>query len=277
MRCRRILRYRELFVPESKELAFDFFDQHKGNVSDGAFVIAVFSIQIENERIQMVAMLKIDNQRVLQYSVRSENGEKVADISEILNSFVESKAALQKCAVVDVSDSFDWEVLAHERRKTSGIADYFRLFLNITELETASNLTRMAIGTVGRWSQLLASELPESGRAYRTRAINYMDSADSFDTDTFVDLVVKDEDPERKASLVSSLREQLVERGVAGQQFAPHPNSIDDRDRRNKIKTEEGVSIVWQGSPDAVGLSLPAPDAAGVSVITLRTQGWNEG
>jgi len=273
LRCERIIKDpEEHFLSESISLATDFQEEHKGNVTDGAFIVALFTIEIGGQRVPMVAMIKMDHSRVLEYKIRQEAGGSVAKINEILNSFVESKAAVQKCAIVDVGDTFDWDVLAFEKRKRVGIADYFRVFLKVKEADNASNLTRKAVTTTSTWARSHAGDLPELPRYYKDRAIQYLEMHDHFDTDDFITAVVKDDDEERKARLMEGLHEELSVTGVAGQRFSPKPASIPDAEKRNKIVTDKNVQVIWSGNEEAAGISFGKPDDQGIMDIHIRTK-----
>jgi len=275
LRCQRIIENpEEHFLSESISLATDFQEEHKGNVTDGAFIVAYFTIEVEEERVPMVAMIKMDHSRVLEYKIKQEAGGSVAKMNEILNSFVESKAAVQKCAIVDVGETFDWDVLAFEKRKKVGIADYFKVFLKVIEADNASNLTRKAVSSTFTWARTHQQELPESElpRHYKDRAIAYLEMNDHFDTDSFINTVVKDDDEERKARLMESLREELSVTGVAGQRFSPKPASIPDADKRNKIVTDKNVQVIWSGDEESAGIRISEPDENGMIDIHIRAK-----
>jgi len=129
LQCKRIVDDPDNnFLPESINLATDFQEEHKGNVTDRAFIVAHFTIEVHGNTIPMIAMIamiKIDHSRVLEYKIQQEAGGSVAKISEILNSFVKSKTAVQKCAIVDVGDTFDWDVLAFEKKKPLELLNTF--------------------------------------------------------------------------------------------------------------------------------------------------------
>tara|TARA_R110000850_G_scaffold16079_17_gene50230 strand:+ start:16215 stop:17261 length:1047 start_codon:yes stop_codon:yes gene_type:complete len=277
LRCKRIVDDPENnFLPESINLATDFQEEHKGNVTDGAFIVAHFTIEVDGSTVPMIAMIKMDHSRVLEYKIQQEAGGSVAKISEILNSFVESKTAVQKCAIVDVGDTFDWDVLAFEKKKTIGIAEYFRVFLKVTESDNSSNLTRKAVSSTFTWARANSADLPEVPRHYKERAIQYLEMSDHFDTAAFVDAVVKDDDVERKARLMDGLLDELTVIGVAGQRFAPKPGSIPDRDKRNKLITKEKVQIIWFGDEESAGIKIGDPDNNGMIDIHIRTKSYTD-
>jgi hypothetical protein len=110
--------------------------------------------------------------------------------------------------------------------------------------------------------------------SFTGRAFNYLNDHDQFDTDAFIDAVVRDQDVERKASLSNALKEELVQAGIAGQRFAPKPGSIPKRQSKQVYQTAEGVMISFEGDKDAVGLSIETkPD--GGKIITIETNQLN--
>ena len=104
-----------------------------------------------------------------------------------------------------------------------------------------------------------SNDLPENEDPsnYKSRAIEYMNTHDRFDTDEYINMVVKDENYERKKSLTSSLRLCLEENGIAGQVFIPKPNSLTPKQKKNIRKTAEGVIIEWNGEANNHGISIP--------------------
>jgi len=122
------------------------------------------------------------------------------------------------------------------------------------------------------WARTNSQDLAELPRYYKDRAIAYLEMHDHFDTETFVNAVVKDDDEERKARLMKSLHEELSVTGVAGQRFAPRPASILDADKRNKIVTDKNVQVIWSGDEEAAGITIGDPDESGMIDIHIRTK-----
>lgn len=264
----------ERFIPVSRRLALDFHSRHKGNASDGVFIVAIVEIETNGEVAKLISLIKMDHTRVLQYKTEDTEEGKRAIIEEIPRSFVEDKAAMQKVALVDASDVFAWDLLAVDRTKPSGgIAEYFRSFLSATERENDSVLTRKAVSEVRQWAQLQESLPPdEDVSTYKHRAILYMETHDQFETDEFVRMVVCDQNEDRKAEMSQSLHDHLAEAGVAGQGFSPKPQSLPKSLRKNKRETLEGIRIEWEGAAIDKGLRIPPePDDNGVYDIRIRT------
>lgn len=266
----------ENFVKLSKLLAIDFKGRHKTQMSDGVFICALINIEKDDDVIPLVSMIKMDHSRVLRYKLAETKAGKEAIVEEVLNSFVEDKAAMQKVALVDIGDHFKWGALARERNKTVGIADYFEGFLGVTLAGDPGKLTKSAILAVKRWSnQLDDSEVP-AGQVkddYKARAFNYMDSHSSFDTNEFVNMVIKDEDEERKKRHSEALHEVLAKEGIAGQTFRPRADSLEPKEKKNKRRTTRGVTIEWTGEAKAAGIDIPEkPNENGMYEIKILTK-----
>lgn len=268
------------FVSLSKKLTHGFHELHSGNVNDGVFVVARITIIIDRQRQSFIALLKVDYARVYQQVAQaSEDNQIRITFNEIHESIAEDKSKIQKWALIDIGNHFAWDVLAKQRGRlgqqadtSEAISDYFKRFLGVTERESASNLTRSFVSQVSVWARqqegLPEDEIPNN---YKARAIAYMESSDNFNTDAFINLVVRDEDPERKQRMAASLREFLADKGLAGQAFTPTPNSLPKAQKKNKLTTGYGVVITWEGEAQDSGISIDHEKREGYKYITIKT------
>ncbi len=274
-RCALLLEKPAQFNQLSRQLTEDFAARHEGQMAPGVFVVAVVSFMASaGKSKKLVLMVKMDKRPTFSYTHKSVDGKRIAKMTEVPNALNETKQAIQKSAVVDVSDHFAWDVLAYDRVQKH-LGTYFRAFLGVRERQVNSELTRNAFAIVRKWANSLpADAMPENEDAigYRGRALNYLRDHDTFDTDDFIDAVVRDEDAERKAVLSTQLREALVEKGVAGQQFTPRPESLPPKERKQVYQTNEGVTITFEGAKEAAGLSIDS--GVDGAVITIRTGGY---
>jgi hypothetical protein len=260
---RQILQDGADFIGLSKNIAQEFKRRHKGNTSNGVFLIAVVSIMKNGAPCRLLSLIKVDHTRVLQFETEGTT----AILKELANTFVEDKAAIQKMALVDPSQAFAWDVLGSERRSPDDLAKYFIEFLGVAIRENAYALTQRAVKVVKAWSRGHSSDaLPEGENltTYKGRAVSYLESHDLFDTQEFINTVVRDgEDESRKREMMESLREDLAEAGIAGQSFSPRPDSLKSV-KRSKAKTSRNVRIIWDGDPETRGITLPTePDSQG--------------
>lgn len=275
-KCQQLIADLDCFIEVSRQITRSFAGHHTGNTANGVFVVAIAKTLVaDNQPIRLVFLVKLDHKEVYQYVLEQLAGGQRAVMHKIANSLVEDKTAVQKSALIDVSDAFAWDVLASERRpKPDGeIWDYFKEFLGVRLREDASILTRKTLAVVRKWARGLgATDVPdgEDVNTYKSRAIRFLEDNDQFDTDRFLDTVVRDEiDVERKTRVKQSLRDQLAEAGVAGQTFRPQPNSLPKKAKRMVYETMEGVTIQFEGSREEKGITIRTAD--GGKIIEIRT------
>ncbi len=242
------------FIKVSKILSASFKSHHKKNTADGVFITAL--VKVMNTRY-LIFLLKLDNKKVYQYKL---TGTK-ALLKEIKDTFIEDKKAIQKSALIDISDHYGWDVLAKERTPgpKKGLREYFSSFLTVIEKDTPSKLTLRAVSTVTQWAITNKQELDpnQDVASYKYRAIAYLSSTAMFSTKEFIQAVVLDEDEVRMEKLENLLKTKCDETGLAGQSFTPNKNSLTPNTRKNVRKTAEGVKIEWEGDPDDKLVTIP--------------------
>lgn len=259
-KCQTIIDTPENFIEVSRQITRSFSGLHDGQTSAGVFVISTVKYLVSaNNWQKLIFLIKMDKGASFSYSYENVDGRRVAVMSEIENALNETKAAIQKSALIDVSNIFAWDLLAFDRVKRPSIGDYFRGFLGVIERQQDSVLTRSAHSIVRKWAKKLTlDQMPEGEDAlgYIGRALNYLTDHAAFDTDEYLNAVVRDENNERKTLLTLSLREDLANAGIAGQQFTPKPESLPGKDRKQTYQTAEGVTVIFQGDKDAAGLTI---------------------
>lgn len=265
----------EEFIEISRSITSDFADRHAGNTADGVFVVSVVKyLHSANEYKKLIFLVKLDKTASFSYSYKEENGKKIAVINEVPNALSESKQAVQKSALIDVSGLHAWHVLAFDRVKPT-LSDYFRGFLGVTERQTDSTLTKNTHRVVRGWASQIPAELLAPGEDSNTisgRSLSYFQAHEHFDTEEYVSAIVRHDDEEKKKKLIESLQEKLVEVGVAGQSFASMPGSLSRKDKKQIYQTAEGVTITFEGDVVAAGIgkeTLPN----GKTRITIETNG----
>ncbi|HCF0953893.1 TPA: nucleoid-associated protein [Pseudomonas aeruginosa] len=273
-KCQQLVEAPDRFIELSRQVTTDFSGRHRGQMSAGVFIVsAVKYLASAHNWRQLIFLVKMDKQPSFTYSYQEKDGRRVAIVNEVPNSLNESKSAIQKSALVDASDQFGWDVLAFDRVKKPGLSDYFRGFLGVTERQQDWALTRAAHVQVRKWAKKLAAEQLPPGEDLNTflgRSLNYLTDHDAFDTDEYLNAVVRDEDADRKEALMNSLRDALAEAGVAGQQFRPQAGSLRKGERKQVYQTYEGVTISFEGSPEAMGMKIE-PLGDGRARVTIET------
>lgn len=258
------------FIKLSKNITYSFKQFHNKNTNDGVFITALVSVQ---DSRKLIFLLKLDHRTVYQYKISRNK----ALLEEIKNTFVEDKKAIQKAAIIDVSDYYKWDVLAKDRTASgleSGIRDYFAKFLTVVELETPSKLTENAVRFANRWAIENKEELDPSQEvsSYKSRAINYLMNSNKFVTKEFINTVILDEDPVRREKLSKSFKSYLDEKGLSGQSFVPNKGSLSKAKKKNIRQTAEGIKIEWEGDPIESNLMIPSEkDKDGYYNIVIKT------
>ena len=244
------------FVDISKKITASFKGHHNKNTNDGVFITALVSV---GEERKLIFLIKLDHRTVYQYKINRNR----ALLEEIKNTFVEDKKAIQKAALVDITDYYIWDVLATDRtaaNSETGIREYFANFLTVTERETPSKLTENAVKFVNRWAIAHREDIDPAQEvsSYKSRAINYLLTTNKFDSDEFIKTVIMDEDVERRLSLASSLKSYLDEQGLSGQTFVPTKGSLTKTKKKHIRQTAEGIKFEWEGDPLESNLTIPS-------------------
>lgn len=262
----------------SRVLASDFTGRHKGSMSVGIFVVAkVQFLAKANTWKKLILLLKMDQSESFSYKRVEVDGKFIAVLSENENSLSRDKNSIQKSAVIDADNYFAWDVLAYDRVQKPRLGDYFKAFLGVQERQQEAVLTRKALSTVKQWAKLIPKEdLPEGedSASFSGRAFDYLKNNINFDSDGFIETVVRDENKERREKLQKQLKIELTESGVYGQSFIPKPESLKRAETLSKMVTKEGVSVIFQGSREAVGINVSTlPN--GKTRITIETGSYS--
>jgi len=254
----KMFKSNEEFLAASKKISSSFHSVHRRSANDGVFILSVVSIVLNNQPLELAFLIKMDHRAVYQYKLK----EGVATLEEIINTVVEEKSAMQKVAIIDLSNHYSWDVLATDRTKAEDIAGYFKDFLNVIELEPDSLYTRAVVNKVRSWANINKPMLPErvTPQDFKDKAIDYMKGNSLFKSDDFVEIVTssfEDEVTTRNIQLEDSLRAFLRENELYGIEFKPRPNSLRTKEYKNRITTGEGVYLEWSGSKNTMNLTIP--------------------
>lgn len=276
-KCIELTAYPKKINEISRILASDFTGRHKGSMSIGIFVVAkVKFLAKANNWKRLILLLKMDQSESFSYKRVKVNEKYIAVLNENENSLSRDKNSIQKSAVIDADNYFAWDVLAFDRVQKPRIGDYFKAFLGVQERQQEAVLTREALNTVKQWAKSIPQEdLPEGedSASFTGRAFDYLKNNINFDSDNFIETVVRDENKERREKLTSQLKSKLTEKGIYGQTFVPKPESLKRAETLSKMVTKEGVSVIFQGSREAVGIDVsPLPN--GRTRITIETSSY---
>ena len=265
------------FLDTSVAITKSFSKLHAGTASDGLFVVSkVDYLSSANDYKSLLFLVKLDKTATLSYSYKEENGIKIAIINEVPNALSESKRAVQKSALIDLSGTHVWDVLAYDRVEAE-LTEYFKRFLGVTPRHTDLAQTQQALRTVRAWSrQIDATRLPEGEDAttFIGRSLSYLESTEEFETEQFINSVVRHSDVDLKKQLHDELYDKLASEGIAGATFKPVPSEIGRKYKKTTYETAEGVVITYQGDQTAAGISRDK-QADGREIITIITNKVN--
>jgi len=262
----------DMFVEKSKDIAQNFKAQHDNRMADGIVIVIAFSMEVNLERSRFIAILKLDYKSVLQ-QVRDPKNPKHVTFKEISDSLVEDKSSIQKRAIIDVGDSFHWDVIAVERNRTAAkqdtdvaIGTHFKKFLDVTLLMDNSSVTRKAISHTHTWAKKQEGIIPADIKA---RVINYIEAHDeqNINMDDIRDLICNNDDIKDSKQLSTSFDKYMDSVEFSGVQFTAKANSIPDKEKRTKVKTNKNVTIEWQGEMKDAGVKKKTID--GITTITI--------
>lgn len=211
--------------------------------------------------------------KVYEYHIKDNK----ALLTEITKTFVEDKKAIQKSALIDVSEDYKWDVLATDRSATGKLAlrDYFSRFLSVVEKETPSTLTPKVISTIRKWAinNKASGDLSFDVSTYKNKVIDYLNGTAKFKTKDCIEAVLDGENDNKLEVLRKSLKTFFDLNGLTGQSFAPNKGRIDKAARKHIRRTAEGVVLEWEGNPEDLNITIPlSPDKEdGLYHILIKT------
>jgi hypothetical protein len=107
-----------IFLNTSQAIAHNFKATHDNRMADGIVVVTTFSMVVNTQTNNFVSILKLDYKPVLQ-QIRDQTDPTKVTFKEITDSLLEDKSAIQKRAIFDIGQSFEWDVIAVERGKST--------------------------------------------------------------------------------------------------------------------------------------------------------------
>lgn len=269
----------DLFIATSKSIAHSFKAMHDKRMADGIVVVTTFSMEVNLQPHNFIAILKLDYKPVLR-PLRDEKNPDHVTFQEITDSLLEEKAAIQKRAIIDVGESFNWDVIAVERNKTAAeqdtdvaIGSHFKRFLSVTLLENNSTVTRKVILHASKWSSRHAELVPSDIKA---RVVNYIEAHNDQNIlmDNIRDLICHHNDVDTGNRLTESFNNYMDEVELSGVQFTSKANSIPKSEKRTKIKTNKNVTVEWHGEMENAGITREYVD--GQTIFTIVAANVND-
>jgi hypothetical protein len=230
------------FQEESEQLAQAFDEGHRGSSAIGAFML----LALRCNTGRAFAMLKFEDEKVLSYAFATgASGRPKPTFGEIERTFVQNRNALQKSALIRLSDDGD-AICVSDRQNPARPAAYFEQFLGVRRLRTESELTKKLIEVTRQVARDHKGQLPPDAiAALSKRLYDASQSGASVDgekiEDWFRSIVgpIPDDSPVLKA-----LNARLKREGMAGESFVLEKGSMP-APRNRRVETVSGVRIVF--------------------------------
>jgi len=248
-------------------------------MASGVIIVSLATVMVRGAELQLVFILKVDHRPAISYKLMKSKVDVKATMEGIATALVEDRAAVQRSALVDVSTTYAWDVLAAERNEGAApeLKIFFKAFLGVKPREDDHVLTRRAVSSVSVWAKSVSVQDRPEGEVwqrYRERATQYLKTHEKFNSEEFISTVVKDADNERRHRMQGALREYLREQGIEGQEFESKPGSLTTEMRRTKLSTAEGVELTYEGDQSAHRIEIEDdPEYGdGAKIIKIRTR-----
>ena len=269
----------DTFVSDSQQIANNFKAQHDNRMANGIVVITAFTMLVNMEPSNFIAILKLDYKPVLQ-QVRDEDDPTHVSFQKITDSLLEDKSAIQKRVIIDIDDSFEWDAIAVERGKSAAdldtdvaIGSHFQKFLNVALLGDNSALTRKIITQSKKWAsqqvELVASDI-------KSRVVNFIGAHNdqSVSLDDIKEIVCCHANQEVGRKLERHFDEFMDAADLSGVDFIAKANSIPDKERKTKVRTNLSVTLEWTGEMADSGIERVTVD--GKTIFTIKADHVNE-
>jgi len=264
------------FVANSKKLAEKFLITHPNTASSGILIVTRVTMVINTVTQSFIAILKVDYTKVLQ-QIRDKTNVKKVTFKEIADSLSEDKNSIQKRALIDTGDTFDWDILAVEKGREGqkldtdlAITDYFEKFLTVQLKQTDSVYSRCVPSHVKKWANM---EEDIDAIDARAKVVSYMQAMDSqiISMDDIRTLVCVSDHEEKyeahKRSFDSYMSKEEVQ--LNGVEFIVRANSIGKKSQTTKLETNTNVTICFEGTKEERQIEIENLDSGEVKITII--------
>lgn len=270
--CIRVISSPEEFLDASGQLVIQFATAHDKRMAAGVVIVALVSMLVGGRAQYFVSLLKVDYARVMEQKRDAQEPTKVT-LREITDSLSENKADIQKRALIDVQGIFPWDVIAVERSKSGQVVDtdqavgvHFKKFLSVALMHNDSTYTKNTVSAINAWAKTQPEIDPIEARA---KAVAFLDANDGqvVNLDSIREVVCATEDAVTNQKLVNSFDSFMDSHELTGVSFVSRKGSITQAERKSKMKTNNGVEVIWYGSKEAAQITEITSD--GRTIITI--------
>ena len=253
------------FQDESEKLATAFNEAHGGNTAVGAFLL--FKLSCPSGRI--FALLKFEDEKVLSYGLEDgQSGKPVPTFGVIERTFVQNRNALQKAALIRLSQQDD-SIFVVDRQNPQRPAAYFERFLYVRRMRTEGELTKAIVDVTRRVATKYQEHLsPGALKGLAQRLFDASQSGGVVDGDRAGDWFTQIVGPLPEDSpALKEFRAELAREGMLGESFKLEKGALP-APRNRRVETVSGVKITY---PAGLQDSMVSIDEARGEIIIRDT------
>ncbi len=255
------------FVAISKILAETFHGLHENSAKKGAFIVA----KLTGLNVPVFALIKFDDLRVLRFMHETVKGTVTATVSEIENTFLEDKKAMQKSALIVLEDD-GGRLAVYDRANRRDVTQYFRNFLGAKRLYDGAQATERLRAALTEAYQKHMQEMPKDVKStWRSKLYDATRNLKTLDTEDMGNFMVSvfgeyGINEGFKATIASELQRQKI----SGEAIEIAPAMIKKPAVR-QMKTQEGIQIrIPDGSERQVDVDEHEDGRATITIQTRR-------
>ncbi|WP_445216203.1 nucleoid-associated protein [Bradyrhizobium sp. Pa8] len=268
------------FVTRTKQLTESFHGAHKvaPMSSRGAFIVA----QLGGLNVPAFALIKLDDQTVLRYQqTKKADGSIRAKVTEVDNTFIEDRKAMQKSALIVLNEDQDGGQLAvYDRVNKRNVSEYFKTFLGVRRLYTPTDATGRLVDafadSVRKFKSLMPDTVKNNWRKNLHDAVQARETIEpGDDLNVFGSQVFGafwQDDSFRK-----HIDRSLHHKRISGEVIEIDKERVKPPPMR-RLKTRENVLIIYPKQLEDAGDALVRVDrhSDGRATITIRTSGIDD-
>jgi hypothetical protein len=271
------------FVKFSRDIVRDFHEHHSGTTTSGIVIVARVTIGHQPNQHNMIAVIKVDYTPVLNQK-RDSADPTIVSFEELIETLAETEVSVQKKALIDVGNKFEWDVVAVERNKggknydsDKALTDFFKKFLSVRLRLNNSTYTRLVISAVNDWAKQYDGDMESTPSDLKAKTVNLLEAYDDqpFSLDTLKEVVCKHNSAAEAQSLAADFDDYMAEKGLSGVSFTPRKNSIQPADRKTTLSTDDDVKVIFSGSAEDNNIEIEKM-TDGTTKITITTTGYKE-
>lgn len=258
------------FQDAAQTLSREFARFHSGNAVDGAFFI--FELDAGRVETKFYSLIKYDYRE----AIERRNVDDRSLLRRIVNAFIADKKAIQKSALIRVTDGVvSPDVAARDRaRQSPDIGDYFARFLDVQRIRDNQQLTRDLVVALRKILESCEDILPEGGvsRALAT-ARTHLRERQVINEEAITDAITSaagHPTSERTINRIQrDVERKLKTAKLDGVAFNPDRSVLRKAPMR-QLKTTEGITLKYpDGNHGNLVTRLEQPN--GGELITIRT------